>query len=146
MMNIYALRDRLIDYYMQPFAGPDHKSVMAAVARTVNQEGMNDIYQAPHHFELWQLGEVTDDGHIVEKRELIADCASFVRAGIRTPGQSQGPGTETNPGGQREAIGGANGGTAPHPRPVPKPSLSAPSAAEEVLRGAQGGYPPRDDG
>lgn len=83
-MKIYAIRDRLIDYYMQPFVGPDDKPVLASVAKLVNTgDPQSDIAQAPHHFEVWKLGEVTEDGHLVPDRELVADCSSLVRPGIR---------------------------------------------------------------
>lgn len=93
-MKIYAIRDRLIDYFMQPFVGPDDKNVCAAVARTINQgEVTSDIAQAPHHFEVWSLAQVTEDGHIVEDRYLVQDCAALVRGGIRPSGERRAPET-----------------------------------------------------
>lgn len=113
MMKIYALRDRLIDYYMQPFVGPDDKNVLASVARLVNNgEVTSDITQAPHQFEVWSLGHVTDDGHLVPERNYLADCASLVRAGIRkTPdtGAGETPGAEIQRHRSYERLGGANG-------------------------------------
>jgi len=86
MMKIYAIRDRLIDYFMQPFVGPEDKAVLASVARLVNQgEVTSDIAQAPHQFEVWSLGQVTDDGHLVPERQYLGDCSSLVRPGRRTP-------------------------------------------------------------
>lgn len=83
-MNIYAIKDRLIDYYLMPFAAPDDKSVMAAIAATINSETTNDaISYAPHHFEIWKLGKVEETGHITSHPELIADCSSLVRRDIR---------------------------------------------------------------
>lgn len=84
-MRIYALRDRLMDYWQQPFAGPNDKAVMQALARSVNNgDTTNDIAQAPHQFELHQLGEVTEDGHIVPQRRFICDCSSLIRANLRS--------------------------------------------------------------
>jgi len=84
-LNIYAVKDRLIDYFLQPFAGPDDKAVLAAMARQVNTENStSDIAQAPHHFEVWRLGRVNDEGHIDAKKEFLADCSSLIRPGIRT--------------------------------------------------------------
>jgi len=57
-LKLYALRDRLLDYYKQPFLGPGDKTVMASLANMINNEGDSDFVQAPHHFELWTLAEV----------------------------------------------------------------------------------------
>lgn len=145
-MKIYAIKDRLIDYFMQPFAGPEDKAVMAAIARTINNVGdMSDIAQAPHHFEIWQLGQVTEDGHLIPERALIADCASLVRPGLRTdrirPGQAttDEPGEHRGPAGGNESPGRTNGG------PIPIAPQAAPGATDEIRRGPQGGYPPRND-
>jgi len=108
-VKIYAIRDRLIDYFMQPFVGPDDKNVLASVARLVNQgEVTSDIQQAPHHFEVWQLGQVTEDGHLVPERALIADCSSLVRRGIRAPGEA-GPGEGPLKGPQGQSTGAPSG-------------------------------------
>lgn len=83
-MNIYALRDRLIDYYLTPFAAPTDKDVLAAIAAAINNgENRDAIAQAPHHFEIWKLATIDDDGHIKEARELLADCASLIRTDLR---------------------------------------------------------------
>jgi len=82
-MNIYAVRDRLIDYYLQPFAGPDEKNVLAAIAQQVNGDQESAISQAPHQFEVWELGTVDQEGNITPTRRLVADCASLIRTGIR---------------------------------------------------------------
>lgn len=86
-MKIYAIKDRLIDYFMAPFAAPGDKEVLAALATRVNQQldgQTNDaIIQAPHHFEIWRLGEVNEGGHLSANREFIADCSSLIRGGIR---------------------------------------------------------------
>ena len=86
-MKIYAIKDRLIDYFMQPFVGPDDKSVLASVARLVNQgEVTSDIAQAPHQFEVWTLGIVQEDGTLTPERQYLADCASLIRGNIRKGG------------------------------------------------------------
>jgi len=146
MMKIYAIRDRLIDYLQHPFFGPDDKNVLASVARLVNQgEITSDIAQAPHQFEVWSLGHVTQDGHVVAERTYIADCSSLVRVGIRGAGQPPGPGPqETAP----EGRGGPPG--AGRPGRAPASALSAQTQAEEgtaseVRRATAGGYPPRGD-
>lgn len=144
-MKIYAIRDRLIDYFMQPFVGPEHKAVLASVAKIVNMEGQSDIAQAPHHFEVWQLGEVDQDGHLTAKLDFIADCSSLVRRGIREirePGDHEiesptPPGTRPPGGGKQE--------TRANPRPAPNAPPGAPGSVEEVLHGPRGGYPPRGE-
>ncbi|QXP08145.1 MAG: nonstructural protein [Arizlama microvirus] len=114
-MKIYAIRDRLIDYFMQPFVGPDDKSVLASVARLVNTgEVTSDIAQAPHQFEVWCLGNVSDDGHLVPEKQYLADCHSLIRGGIRrNPPSEPGMGTPEHPEISRhrapEDTGGANG-------------------------------------
>lgn len=95
-MKIYAIRDRLINYYMQPFAAPGDKEVMSAVATTINNGANSDIAQAPHHFEIWQLGEVHEDGHIEPSQILVCDCASLIRTGLRKSPGAQPGGSETD--------------------------------------------------
>jgi len=91
-VKIYAIRDRLLDYYMQPFAGPDDKAVLASIAKIVNTQGeQSDIAQAPHHFEVWELGEIDQEGHINPTRKLIADCAALIRPSFRDRTQRSGP-------------------------------------------------------
>jgi len=79
-VNIYAVRDRLIDYYMHPFAGTSDKDVMSAISTAINREGNLDaIAQAPHYFEVWRIGKVNEDGTIEPQRELLGGCESLVR-------------------------------------------------------------------
>jgi len=83
-VKIYAVKDRLIDFYQQPWVAPGDKEAMTAIAAAVNnQENMSAIAQAPHHFELWRLGEVDDEGHIAASKEFLGDCSGFVRGNIR---------------------------------------------------------------
>lgn len=144
-MKIFAVRDRLLDYYMQPFVGPNHKEVQAALARTVNNlEDTNGISQAPHHFELWELGEITEEGHITPTRILVCDCASLIRVGVRSKAEREaqaaaiatGPDPGPNPGNGRP--GRALNGSVPHP-----PQAATPDTGE-VRREPRRGYPPRD--
>lgn len=83
-MNIYAIKDRLIGYFLVPFAAHTDREVLAAVAATINSETSTDaISQAPHHFEIWRLAEIDDQGHITPSREFVQDCAGLVRDHIR---------------------------------------------------------------
>lgn len=100
-MKIYAIRDRLIDYFMQPFFGPSDKQVLAAIAQTVNdQEGKSAINQTPQHFEVWRLGEIDEQtGQVEGDREYLADAASLIRDRVRAdaeirPGHGTLDGTE----------------------------------------------------
>lgn len=137
-MKIYAVRDRLINYYMNPFAAPDDQNVMAAVSSQIsNPEDKSALAQAPHHFEIWSLGELKEDGHIEAKKEWIADCASLIRTGVRKtePGIGNSPGGPTTTStGTTEVVGttartkpkplqgkkarGHNKGTQAHKRPA----------------------------
>jgi len=146
-VKIYAIRDRLVDYFMTPFAAPETRPVMAALATTINSGDSSDLAANPHHFELWELGQVQEDGHITPTREFVCDLSSLIRPGIRkgrageghqglgadqTAGQvPQEPGRTGSPGG---ALNGSVPGQAP---PTEGPT-------DEVRRGPQGGYPPRD--
>lgn len=88
-MRIYCVRDRLIDYFMTPFAAPEDKAVLQSLSNAINNPGATDaIAQAPHQFEIWKLGHVTENGHLVPEREYLGDCSSLVRARVRNPGTS----------------------------------------------------------
>lgn len=106
-MNIYALKDRLIDYYLTPFAARGDKDVLAAIAAAINNgENRDAIAQAPHHFEVWKLATIDDDGHIKEARELLADCASLIRTDLRKSSPELARAPESG-----EAVGGCQGTT-----------------------------------
>lgn len=87
-MHIYAIRDKMLEYFMTPFAAPGDKDVLASLATTINAgaDG-NAIKAAPHHFEIWRLAQVTEDGHIAEDREFLAECASLIRRNVRQTGE-----------------------------------------------------------
>lgn len=101
-MNIYAIRDRLIDYFMQPFIGPDDKMVLAAIAVSVNTpDSKEPIHHAPHHFEIWRLGKIDQEtGEVIRDRELLGDASSLVRG-------SDGEGTATGGSEIHPATGGS---------------------------------------
>jgi len=96
-LKLYALRDRLLDYYKQPFLGPGDKTVMASLANMINNEGDSDFVQAPHHFELWTLAEVHESGEVIAAKEFICDCAGLVRKNLRDPGEPGDYTRETTP-------------------------------------------------
>lgn len=78
-MKIYALRDRMLDYFLNPFAAPADTDVLGSISNLVNAGDMSGLAQAPHHFEVWRLGEVTVDGNIVASKELLAEAHSLIR-------------------------------------------------------------------
>jgi len=78
-VKLYAVKDRMIDYFMVPFPAPDDNQALAGVAEAVNGERQSAISQAPHHFEVYLLGEIDEHGTIFPKKELICDCSSLVR-------------------------------------------------------------------
>lgn len=100
-LNLYAIRDRLIGYFMQPFPGPSDHQVKAAVANNVNnQEGTHAINQAPHQFELWRLAGIDEEtGKVTGEPEYLCDLASLVRGGVRGEGDAG-----------KTALQGAQGG------------------------------------
>lgn len=151
-MNLYSIRDRLIDYFMVPFPAPSHSQVKAAIAQQVNNGDTNAISQAPHQFEIWQLAEIdTETGSITEHREYLCDCSSLIRRGLREGTDPRGPslvGTgDQAQGGRPGPTGGPNGQTGTQtgiPAPTPPPNdPEAPQAHPET--GGILEYPPNDE-
>lgn len=147
-MKIYAVRDRLLDYFQQPFVGAGDPHVKAALARLINdQEATQDVAQAPQHFEVWSLGEITEDGHITARRELVCDCSSLIRRGVRAAGTT-GPQSAALPAGDRPRPPRHPAGTPTRsngPSTLPEPAAGEDNEGTEVRHGPRGGYPPRDD-
>lgn len=111
MMKIYSIRDRMMDYFMQPFIGPDDKPVIAGVAEQINGDGIHAINRTPHYFEIWRLGEINEEGEVTAAKELIAECGSLVRGSVR---EQPAPGDRTlpqAPGSQQGAPSGSTGKT-----------------------------------
>lgn len=89
-MKIYALRDRFLDYYLDPVTQHDDKAALQAVSTHVSGDLNDAIQSAPHHFELWRLGKV-ENGHVIPEKEFLADVHSLVRA--RRPATGAKPAT-----------------------------------------------------
>jgi len=102
-MKIYALRDRLIDYYLQPFIAPTEKQMLASLAQLVNGEENHAVAKAPHHFEAWELAEIDEEGNVTPTRRLVADASSLLRAGIRETTERN----STEPARQIRSYGGS---------------------------------------
>ncbi|QCQ85021.1 nonstructural protein [Blackfly microvirus SF02] len=143
-MKIYAVRDRLIDYFQQPFAAPGDKEVLTAISAAVNTEGNdNAIAQAPHHYEVWRLGEVDDQGHINASKEFLADVSSLVRRNIRRAEEGE-PGAGTLAEAVRRLRGAAEapgGGTHPTAGTAAHAAQAAAGARTETPGADKGGHP-----
>lgn len=122
-LKLYAIRDRLIGYFMQPFPGPSDHQVKAAVAANVNEGGSHAIHQAPHQFELWRLAGIDEEtGKVTADPEYLCDLSSLVRGsvrrgGIAREGEIQGP-----EGHSHEAAGGPPGTANANERPPQGPA------------------------
>jgi len=81
-VKIYAIKDRLIGYFLTPFIAPSDKEIMGGIAHEINRpDNLAAIAQSPHHFEIYTLGEIDDEGNITVRKEFICDCGSLVRTG-----------------------------------------------------------------
>jgi len=130
-MKIYAVRDRLLDYYGDPFMGPTDNSVLAAMASNINNpESKRDFAQAPHHFEIWRLGEINENGDVTKDKELLCDCASLIRPGIRLATEA---GTDQNARPARSSQGEARNGL------QPERTSNAPASSTTPKGGLQDG-------
>lgn len=107
-MKLYAIRDRLLEYFQRPFIGDTDATVLAAVATAINTEANVDFAQTPTHFEVWQLAEISEEsGQVRPTPKFISNC-SDLRRGIRedrihraATGESTAPaGRNGIPGGQ----------------------------------------------
>lgn len=82
-MKLYAIRDRLLEYFQRPFIGDTDATVLAAVATAINTEAKVDFAQTPTHFEVWQLAEISEEsGQVRSAPKFISNC-SDLRRGIR---------------------------------------------------------------
>lgn len=145
-MKIYAIHDRMIAYFMQPFIGNDDKQVAASIAETINGEGLHAIQQAPHHFELWRLGSIDEEGNVTKDKEYICSCDSLVREPSRLgrgpqPGDPgyRGPAPIRAPGyGGRRPVAEAQGKTDPAPEAAGEAATGGPGAHRAPTPRAEG--------
>lgn len=129
-MHIYAVRDRLLDYFKPPFVAPSDKQVLAGFAQVVNNGSRDsDIEQAPHHFEIWRVATVTEEGRVVESREFLADCSSLIRPGVREGGAAGAENTAGTEGGSGGAPRRPGTDTGADNRPVQSPVQGPKSTA-----------------
>lgn len=86
-MKIYSIRDRLLNYFMQPFFGPTDNQVLASLAEVINSEESKHAFsKTPQHFEVWRLGEVLETGKVREDQEFLIDASGLVRPNLREAG------------------------------------------------------------
>jgi len=86
MLKLYAIRDRMLDYYQRPIALDNPQDLLATLARRLNNPEApqsDEISQAPDHFEVWQIATVDDQGHIGAERQFITNCSNLIRGGVR---------------------------------------------------------------
>lgn len=70
---------------------PSDKEALAAIANAVNSEdSQHAIAKAPHHFEVWELCEIDENGEVKPHKALLADASSLVRGGVRQDGGGNG--------------------------------------------------------
>lgn len=139
-MKIYAIRDRLIDYFQQPWAAPGDKEVMTAIAAAINNgENNSAIAQAPHHFEIWRIGEVDEQGHITPSREFLGDCSSLIRGGVR--GGGGGNPREEKAQSTGNGLSGPPSGLGANARPETGTAENSPHAASRAGKEALTGHP-----
>lgn len=100
-----------MDYFMQPFIGPDDKPVIAGVAEQINNGEIHAINRTPHYFEIWRLGEINEEGEVTATKELIADCGSLVRGSVREQPAPGDKALHRATGGQQGAPSGSAGKT-----------------------------------
>lgn len=139
-MKLFAIRDRLLDYFQNPVAFDQAQHVQRNLATTINNpEMVNEITQAPDHFELWQIAEVDDQGHVVEKRELICNCSSLIRNGVWKREQPNGTEAEIATGGSRSPLRPSQRPTDTQRRPFPITPPAQTVASPETDPGPGGG-------
>lgn len=102
----------MIGYYLNPFVAPDDNQVLASISADISrQDNVNAIAYAPHQFQVWQLGEINDEGIIKPHKELICDVHTLVRA-RREPakqGDTQAPSPVGNSTQRVNGLGGTTG-------------------------------------
>lgn len=145
-MNLYAIRDRLLNYFLNPFVGPSDKQVLAAIAQTINGDDRHAIQQAPQHFEVWRLAKIEEEtGKVTPAYELLADCTSLIRGGLRRDTDNTNGGRDQIPQNARESTTGSPGtpgATGARNRPPTADPLTTDLANREAHPGVSGGPEP----
>jgi len=75
----------MLNYWLTPICADNDTAMMHSLSTIVNNQQSNHaITQAPHHYDLYLLGEVTEDGGIKPKKEWICEASHVIRT--RAPG------------------------------------------------------------
>lgn len=138
-MKIFAIRDRLLNYFQRPVMADQAPDVVAAVAAAINNGDQNDFCKKPEDFEIWQVGEFDQEsGAIIPKLTIVTNCLSLIRGRVR----------EGDASARAAAIAAAHrsagapesppGGYRPSHRPIQDKTPAAPGDAQEA-RGEPGG-------
>jgi len=139
-MKLYAIRDKLIDYFLRPFTAENDKEVMASLAETINNDqNKAPIAQTPSHFEIWILAEVDGEtGIVIPKKEFLGDASSLVRPNIREGVNGRREAVNRAAGGEQRAAGRPNGSTSAHAGAVPDKAPAEDGQGGEVPQGHSG--------
>lgn len=130
-MKIYAIYDRMIGYYQQPFIAHNDKHVLAALATTINSEDpQNAIAQAPHQFDLYEIATIEEDLEIKAEKKFITTLDSLNRkqpglGGDRAPdgnGQHHQPTAVAHPARASAQVIGRTTSHANAQHPAPNPT------------------------
>lgn len=133
----------MLDYFQVPVVVHRGEDFFAAVARGINgtEDTRNELAQAPDHYEIWLIGEVDDQGHINAKRELVFNCASFIRHGVWNRRQPGNPDNGRQPPTIQSGPDGAGRLTRAEPGPTQGPKGPTTVAAQEPNPDAGRNYP-----
>lgn len=93
-MKIFAIRDRIMNYFDAPFVAHTTNQVKGAISNELAKGEKIDWAQAPHHFELYELGEIDDQGNIKVEKQLITSLDSLIRPSVRKRDDGE---TDTSP-------------------------------------------------
>lgn len=138
-MRIYAIRDRLLDYYQQPFIAQDDKPVLGAISNQLHNGANIDWQNAPHHFEIWRLGKVTQEGYIEQDRELLATLDSLIRPDLRQPNRKpRETESEIPPGRSPRTAGVEREDPYPEDHPAQNTPHATPGATTQARQGPDG--------
>lgn len=82
ILQIFAIRDRQLNAYMQPFFAPTAGAATRSFRDIVNEQG-HALNKHPEDYELWHLGEYDDNnGHITNgELKQIALAINLIEKG-----------------------------------------------------------------
>jgi len=131
----------MLDYFQAPVAVTREQDFLQAVARNINGEA-SELSQAPDHYEVWQIGEIDDQGHITANRQFLANCSSLIRNGVwgrratgADPAQNLSQPIPMQPGGR---PGRAGADPNPHEGTKQTTNLKAPQPPQDAGRSNTG--------